>query len=162
MGFGIKWSRGDRGRSGSAGKTIHCARSARWTWSNIRGPGNHRLKGWSSNGGGGGGGDLSRLAAIVHLARRANTNANDARRRRRASVRRAVRRHGGRRWVFFVFFLHGEHCTGAFRSARTKGTWGPLSNRCVRSAEKRRRRALSNHFSTVWVSASERQCKCER
>lgn len=152
MGFGIKWSRGDRGRSGSAGKTIHCARSTRWTWSHIPAPGNPRTK-WRRRR------HLSRLAAIVHLARRANTNANDAGRRRRASVRR----HGGRWWVFLLFFfLHGERCTGAFRSARTKGTWGPLSNRCVHSAEKRRRRALSNHFSTDWVSASERQCKCER
>lgn len=38
--------------------------------------------------------------------------------------------------VFFFFLslschLHGECCTGAFTA--TKGTRGPLSNRCVRS-----------------------------
>lgn len=49
--------------------------------------------------------DLSRLAAIIHLVRQANTNANDVKHRRPASVRRAVRRHGGQRWVFFFLFF---------------------------------------------------------
>lgn len=43
--------------------------------------------------------------------------------------------------LFFLFFfnsLHGEDFTGAFRSVGTKGTWGPLSNRCVRSGKKRK------------------------
>lgn len=39
--------------------------------------------------------------------------------------------------IFFFLFLHGEHCTGAVGSARTKGTWGPLSNRCVHSGDER-------------------------
>lgn len=54
--------------------------------------------------------------------------------------------------LLFFFFLHGEHCTGAFRSATTKGTWGPLSNRCVHSRNERKEKAekhmsgLSSHL----------------
>lgn len=53
-------------------------------------------------------------------------------------MRRTVKRQGGGVTLFyFFFFLHGEHCTGAFRYAGTKGTWGPLSNRCVHSGKQR-------------------------
>lgn len=62
----------------------------------------------------------------------------------------------------FLFFLHGEHCTGAFRSARTKGTWGPLSNRCVHSAKKgervlreRRLKPSISHFRWQWCCGAQ-------
>lgn len=154
VGFGIKWSRGDGGRSGSAGKTIHCARSARWTWSNIRGPGNHHLKVRSSNGGGGGGVMYPewRPSSIWLGGLTQMLTTRDAFEGRLWGGPWGDMEGGG--GFFLFFFFHGEHCTGAFRSARTKGTWGPLSNRCVHSAEERRRRAVSNHFTTVGVSAS--------
>lgn len=45
---------------------------------------------------------------------------------------------------FFFLFLHEEHCTGAVGSARTKGTWGPLSNRCVHSGDEREKEKEEN------------------
>lgn len=50
---------------------------------------------------------------------------------------------------FFCFFLHGERCTGAFRSARTKGTWDPLSNRCVHSGSKKTEKEKERRFVII-------------
>lgn len=80
------------------------------------------------------------IVTPIRLVEQAKTHPNNA---NTGDPRLWGGRWGDRGWCYFIlfffyfFFKHGEHCTGAFRYARTKGTWGPLSNRCVHSGKQR-------------------------